>query len=314
MSDTTSGAGLRGSVVPLVTPFIEGRVDFPVFEAAVERQVAEGSDGVVVTGTSGEPTSLRADERLDLFRRAVDVAAKRVPVVAATGSPNHGETLDLTRAATDAGADAVLVVCPAFVRPSQEGLAAHFVAIAQATDLPVLIYNIPGRSGVGVTADTVERIVAGAPNVIGLKHASNDLDVVTDLLLRLGDDFRLFCGVESYSYPFLALGGAGLMSAVGNLLPRPVAELCERAATGDHAGALRLHRALFRLNQAIFFETNPGPLKTMLSALGLGSDELRPPLAAPDEATRSRIMDVLATLDAELLRTLEAEAGRWAAA
>jgi 4-hydroxy-tetrahydrodipicolinate synthase len=283
--------GLRGSIVPLLTPFIDGAVDTGAFEAAVER-VGSASDGVVVTGTSGEPTSLSPSERVDLYRRAVTVAAGRFPVVAATGSANQEETLALTREAESVGADAVMVVCPAFVRPSQEGLRRHFVTVAGATSLPFLIYNIPGRAGVGVSGDTVERIAADAPNLAGLKHASNDLDLVTDLLLRLGDDFRLFCGLESYSYPFLAVGGAGLMSAVGNLLPVPVAELCATVAGDDHAAALKLHRDLFRLNQAVFYDTNPGPLKAMLADAGLGSEEVRPPLAPLSAETRARVLEV----------------------
>jgi 4-hydroxy-tetrahydrodipicolinate synthase len=288
---TKAPQNLRGSIVPLVTPFTDGAVDVAAFEAAVER-VGSASDGVVVTGTSGEPTSLSAGERADLFRRAVAVAGGRFPVVAATGGPNQAETLALTREAEEIGADAVMVVCPAFVKPSQEGLRRHFVTVAGATSLPFLIYNIPGRSGVGVSGETVERIAADAPNLVGLKHASNDLDLVTDLLLRLGDDFRLFCGLESYSYPFLAVGGAGLMSAVGNLLPGPVAELCATVAADDHTGALTLHRELFRLNQAVFYDTNPGPLKAMLADAGLGSEEVRPPLAPLSEETRARVLEV----------------------
>jgi 4-hydroxy-tetrahydrodipicolinate synthase len=288
-----SGApqSLRGSIVPLVTPFADGAVDFEAFEAGVER-VGTASDGVAITGTSGEPTSLSAAERAELFRRAVAVAAGRFPVVAATGSPNQADTLALTREAEAAGADAVMVLCPAFVKPSQEGLRRHFVTVAAATELPLVIYNIPGRAGVGVTGATVEAIVAEAPNVVGLKHASNDLDMVTDLLLRLGDDFRLFCGLESYSYPFLAVGGAGLMSAIGNLLPESIAELCALVAADDHAAALRLHRELFRINQAVFFDTNPGPLKAMMADAGLGSDEVRPPLAPLSEGTRARVLEV----------------------
>jgi 4-hydroxy-tetrahydrodipicolinate synthase len=290
-------ARLHGSIVPLVTPFSEGAIDTTAFETSVERQVSAGSHGVVVTGTTGEPTSLTAVERADLYRRAVAVADGRIVVVAATGSANHAETLALTRQAEHAGADAALVVCPAFVKPNQNGLVEHFSAIAGATTLPVLIYNIPGRAGVGVSGETVERIVERAPNVVGLKHASSDLDLVTDLLLRLGDEFRLFCGLETYSYPFLAVGGSGLMSAVGNLLPGHVAALCERVAADDHPAALALHRELFRLNEAIFFDTNPGPLKVMLAALDLAGEELRLPLAPITEATRRRVLDVLASVD-----------------
>ncbi|MBN9622782.1 MAG: 4-hydroxy-tetrahydrodipicolinate synthase [Actinobacteria bacterium] len=283
---------LRGSLVPLVTPFAGGAVDYEAFEAAVDR-VGPAGDGVVVTGTTGEPTSLSFDERAELFRRAVAVAAGRFPVVASTGSPNQAETLALTRVAEEAGADAVLVVCPAFVKPSQEGLRRHFVTVAAATGLPLMIYNIPGRSGVGVTAETVARVAEEAPNLVGLKHASPDLDLVTDLLLRLGDDFRLFCGLESFSYPFLVVGGAGLMSAVGNLLPEAVADLCRAVEEGDRARALGLHRALFRVNQAVFFDTNPGPLKAMMAAAGLGSDEVRPPLAPLSEEAHGRVMQAL---------------------
>ena len=283
---------LRGSLVPLVTPFAGGAVDVEAFEAAVER-VGVASDGVVATGTSGEPTSLSAKERAELYWRAVAVAAGRFPVVAATGSPNQVETIALTRAAEEAGVDAAMVVCPAFVKPSQEGLRQHFLAVARATELPFLIYNIPGRAGVGVSAETVARIAEDAPNLVGLKHASPDLDLVTDLLFRLGEDFRLFCGLESFSYPFLALGGSGLMSAVGNLVPEPVADLCRAVGEGDHARALALHRSLFRVNQAVFYDTNPGPLKAMLLASGLGSDEVRPPLAPLSEETRARVMRAL---------------------
>ncbi|MEZ5075920.1 MAG: 4-hydroxy-tetrahydrodipicolinate synthase [Solirubrobacterales bacterium] len=290
-------ASLRGSIVPLVTPFREGEIDFAEFEAAVERQVSEGSHGIAITGTTGEPTSLAAAERVDLYRRAAQVAAGRIAVVAATGSPNQAETIELTRAAEASGVDAALVVCPAFVKPSQEGLARHFETVAGTTSLPLLIYNIPGRSGVGVTADTVERVAESASNLVGIKHASQDLDLLTDLILRLGEDFRVFCGLESFSYPFLSLGGAGLMSAVGNLMPARVAELCELVAAGDHDRALAVHRELFRINQAIFFDTNPGPLKTMLEATGQGSAEVRPPLAPLSSATRARVLEALATVD-----------------
>jgi 4-hydroxy-tetrahydrodipicolinate synthase len=285
-------AALRGSLVPLVTPFAAGALDLDAFEAAVER-VGPASDGVVVTGTSGEPTSLSSDERAELYRRAVAVAAGRFPVVAATGSPNQAETIALTRRAAEAGVDAAMVVCPAFVKPSQEGLRQHFVAVAAATELPFLIYNIPGRSAVGVTAETVVRIAEDAPNLVGMKHASPDLDVVTELLLRLGDDFRLFCGLESFSYPFLAVGGAGLMNAAGNLAPAALAEMCAAVRAGDHGRALALHRELFEVNQAIFYDTNPGPLKAMLAAAGLGSDEVRPPLAPISAENRARAVRAL---------------------
>jgi len=287
--------GLRGSIVPVVTPFAAGRVDTEAFEASIERQATEGSDGVVVTGTTGEPTSLSLKERADLFARAVRVAAGRLVVVAATGSANSPDTIELTGAAEAAGVDAVLVVSPAFVKPSQRGLTEHFVNIAGRTELPFLIYNIPGRAAVGVTTETVLRVADRASNLVGLKHASPQLDIVTELISELGEDFRLFCGLESYSYPFLALGGCGLMSAIGNVFPRRVREMCDAVAAGDHAAALRIHRDLFAVNQAVFFDTNPGPLKVMLAERGLGSAEVRPPLVEPDDEVRARVIAALSS-------------------
>jgi 4-hydroxy-tetrahydrodipicolinate synthase len=252
---------------------------------------------VVVTGTTGEPTSLSVDERVELYRRAVAAASGRLEVVAATGAANQAETLELTAAAEAAGVDAVLVVSPAFVRPSQEGLRRHFSAVASSTELPFLVYNIPGRAAVSVAAETVEALVANCANVVGLKHASTDLDYVSDLLLRLGDDFRVFCGVESLSYPMLVVGAAGLMSAVGNLFPGAVATLCEAVERGDHADALRLHRELFPVNQAVFFDTNPVPLKAMLALRGIGTADVRPPLAQLDRAAQERVERVLDSYD-----------------
>jgi 4-hydroxy-tetrahydrodipicolinate synthase len=300
----TAPEWLRGSFVPLVTPFSEGEIDREAFAAAVERQVSGGSSGVVVTGTSGEPTSLTADERTQLFALAVETSAGRLPVVAATGSASHRETLALTRAAERLGADAVLVVCPAFVRPTQQGLVQHFTRVFAGIDIPQLIYNIPGRAGVGVTAETVERIATGSPNLVGLKHAASDLDLVSELLLLLGEDFRVFCGLETYSLPMLAVGGAGLMNAVGNLFPEHVAALCTLVAKGDHSQALRLHRAMFRLNAAIFIETNPGPLKAMLALVGMGSDEVRLPLTAPGPQVRERLAEILRMATGQLAEAM----------
>jgi 4-hydroxy-tetrahydrodipicolinate synthase len=285
---------LRGSLTPLITPFREGQVDLDAFEALVERQIAAGSHGVVVTGTTGEPTSLTPAERLSLYERAVAIAGGRTTVVAATGSSNHEETLLLTRCAAERGVDAALVVCPAFVRPSQEGLVAHFTAVARATDLPLLIYNIPGRAGVSIAAESVVRVAESCSTLFGLKHASPDLDLVSALLARLGPQFRVFCGVESLSYPMLAVGAAGLMSAVANLLPAQVAGLCDAVAGGDHGRALRLHRDLFAINQAIFFDTNPVPLKHMLALEGIASAEVRPPLAPLADGVRARVEEALA--------------------
>ncbi len=270
---------LRGSYPPLITPFREGRVDLDKFAELAERQVREGSHGIVVTGTTAEPSSLTVGERTDLVRTAVQVVAGRIPVVAATGSQSFAETVELTSQAEKAGADAVLVVTPYYIRPSPAGLVEYFVAVGSRTALPLLIYHIPDRAAVSVKAATVARIAERTPNLVGMKHAANDLELVTELVVRLGSEFRIFCGLEALSLPMLVIGGAGLMNAVGNLAPARVAALYEAVARGELQEARKLHFELFELNQSIFLDTNPIPLKYMMARLGLlESPELRLPL------------------------------------
>ena len=282
---------LRGSYPPLVTPFRNGQVDLDRFAALVDRQVREGSHGVLITGTTAEPSSLTVEERCELVRAAVQTVAGRIPVVAATGSQSYAETVELTRRAAQAGADALLVVTPYYIRPPQAGLVEYFVAVGSHTDLPLMIYHIPGRAAVSVTTPTVARIAERLPNLVGIKHAVNDLELVSELLLRLGHDFRIFCGLEALSLPMLAIGAAGLMNAVGNLAPRRVAELCDRVAEGNLEQARKLHFELFELNQAIFLDTNPIPLKYMMARLGLlESPAVRLPLV-PLDGDRGKLLD-----------------------
>ena len=285
---------LRGSYPPIVTPFKDGAVDYDTFAAIVDRQVRLGSHGLVITGTTGEPSSLSVTERIELLRVAVSTVAGRVPVVAATGSQSLTETVELTAQAEKCGADAVLVVTPYYIRPPQRGLVEYFVAIGRTTALPLLIYHIPGRAAVSVTVDTVARIADALPTLVGIKHAVNDLEFVTEVLLRCGRDFRVFCGLEALSLPMLVVGAAGVMNAVGNLAPDRVAALCTAVAAGRLADARQLHDELFALNQAIFLDTNPIPLKYMMARLDLlPSSEVRLPLVSLDDPQRRRLDSVL---------------------
>ncbi|HEV2688768.1 MAG TPA: 4-hydroxy-tetrahydrodipicolinate synthase [Bryobacteraceae bacterium] len=282
---------LRGSYPPLITPFRNGEVDYRKFADLVERQVKEGSHGVLVTGTTAEPSSLTAAERSQLVRTAVQAASRRVPVVAATGSQSLAETLEITANAEKDGADALLIVTPYYIKPSQAGLVEYYAAIGQRTSLPLMIYHIPGRAAVSVTAATVEEIARRVPHLVGMKHAVNDLELVTELLAKLGPEFRIFCGLESLSLPMLAVGAAGLMNAVGNLAAGRVAALYNEMAAGNWIEARKLHFDLFELNRAIFLDTNPIPLKYMMSRMGLlESAELRLPLV-PLDAGRAKILD-----------------------
>ena len=297
---------LRGSYTPLITPFREGKVDFDKYAELVERQVREGSHGVVVTGTTAEPSSLTVEERCDLVKVAVETSSNRVPVVAATGSQSFAETLELTARAEEAGVDALLIVTPYYIKPPQRGLIEYFVEIGKRTSLPLMIYHIPGRAAVSVTPNSVAQIGERLPNLVGLKHAANDLEFLTETLALLGRDFRIFCGLEALSLPMLVIGAAGLMNAVGNLAPARVAALCEAVDREDLAEARRLHFELFEINQAIFLDTNPIPLKYMMWRMGLlDSPELRLPLVPLDESYERKLDEVLRR--AELLSALSAK-------
>lgn len=285
---------LRGSYTPVVTPFAAGAVDHRTFGRLVERQVVGGSHGIVVTGTSGEPALLDLDERLALVETAVAVVAGRIPVVAATGSANHSETVSLSTRAAAAGADALLVVTPYYVRPPQRGLEAYFVDIATRVEIPVLIYHIPGRAAVSLDVATLERIVARAGNVVGMKHASSDLALVSDVFDRLGSDFRIFVGLEELSLPMLAVGAHGLMNAAANVVPEQVAALWQAVADERLADARKIHQELWELNRAIFFDTNPIPIKYMLRRMGLiEANEHRLPLLPATEELAERLDGVL---------------------
>ena len=286
---------LRGSYPPVVTPFrAGGQVDFDKYAELVERQAREGSHGILVTGTTAEPSSLTLDERAELVKVAVETIAGRIPVVAATGSQSFAETIELTSRAEEAGADALLVVTPYYIKPPQSGLVEYFVEVGRRTDLPLLIYHIPGRAAVSVQPATVVRINERLPNLVGVKHAVNDLEFLTEVLARLGMDFRIFCGLEALSLPMLAVGASGLMNAVGNLAPARVAAMCEAVERGDLTEARKLHFELFELNQAIFLDTNPIPLKYMMKRLGLlETSDVRLPLIPLDEERGRKLDEVL---------------------
>jgi len=291
---TLAPSFLTGSYTPVVTPFVDGAVDLETFAALVDRQIALGSHGVVVTGTTGEPSSLSIDERIELLRVAIATARGKIPVVAATGSQSYADTLTLTINAEKAGADAVLVVTPYYIRPPQQGLVEYFVALGRCTALPLLIYHIPGRAAVSVTVNTVARIADQLPTLVGIKHAVNDLEFVTEVLARCGHEFRVFCGLEALSLPMLVVGAAGVMNAVGNIAPDRVAALCNAVAAANLAEARRLHDELFDLNQAIFFDTNPIPLKYMMAKLGLlPRADVRLPLVPAADEQRARLDEVL---------------------
>ncbi len=285
---------LRGSYPPLVTPFHNGEVDYETYASLVERQIQEGSHGIVVNGTTGEPSTLTVQERNRLVEVAVKAARGRISVVAATGSQSHAETIELTLGAEKAGAAAVLVVTPYFIRPPQRGLVEYYLDVGRRTDLPLLIYHIPGRAAVDLKAETIAQIAEGLPTLVGIKHAANDLGLVTALLTKLGADFRVFVGLEELSFPMLAVGASGLMNAVGNLAPRRIVDLYRAVVGGNLEEARRLHESLFELSQAVFFDTNPIPIKYLMMRMGLLlSEEHRLPMVSATAELAERLNGVL---------------------
>ena len=285
---------LRGSYPPLVTPFRNGEVDYGTYANLVERQIREGSHGIVVNGTTGEPSTLTLQERNRLVEVAVKAAQGRIPVIAATGSQSQAESIELTLGAQRAGAAAVLVVTPYFVRPPQRGLVEYYLDLGRRTALPLLLYHIPGRAAVDLKLETIAEIAEGLPTLVGIKHAASDLALVTALRARLGAEFRVFVGLEELSFPMLAVGACGLMNAVGNLAPRRIVDLYRAVVGGNLEEARRVHESLFELNQAVFFDSNPIPLKYMMMRVGmLPTEEHRLPMVGASPELAKRLDEVL---------------------
>ncbi len=282
-------AKLRGSIPPLVTPFNRGEVDYDAYAALVTAQVEQGSHGILVNGTTAEPSTLTTEERNRLVTVAIETAAGRVPVVAATGSQSLAESRVLTEHALRAGADALLIVTPYYIKPPQRGLVAYYLELAAGHNVPWMIYHIPGRTAVSVTLDTLKAVKDRSPHFVGIKHAVNDLGFASECLHAFGPDFKIFVGLEELSFPMLAIGACGLMNAVGNLAPRVLADMCEAVRRNDLAAGRALHDRLLELNKAVFFDTNPIPIKYMMMRLGLlERAEHRLPMvsATPDLAAK----------------------------
>lgn len=284
---------LRGSIVPVVTPFRDGALDLEGLSRLIDWQIASGSHGISVTGTTGEPTSLSIEERKLVMRTAAEAVAHRVPFVPGTGSTNHAETLELSRYAESLRADAILVITPYYNRPGQQGLFMHFDAVAKAVGLPLILYNIPGRTAVNLEIDTVARLRDANRNIVGVKESNKDFEHVNRLLHRMGRDFLVYSGIELLCFPILAIGGAGYVSATANLLPKEVASLYDLVGAEKWGQARDLHYRLLPLNEAVFMEINPVPVKTALGMMGMISPEVRLPLSALSEANLAKLRTIL---------------------
>jgi 4-hydroxy-tetrahydrodipicolinate synthase len=283
----------QGSLVAMVTPFRDGRLDEDKLRELVEFHVANGTDGLVPCGTTGESPTLSHDEHKRIVEIVIEQARGRIPVVAGTGSNSTAVAIELTRHAARAGAAGALLVSPYYNRPTQAGLYEHFRAIAQAApDLPLIIYNIQSRTAVNVETETLQRLAA-IPNIVGVKEASGSLDQMTAVILACGPDFSVVSGDDSLTLPLMAVGGRGVISVVANFLPREVAELTHAALEGDWKRAREAHLRLYPVCKAVFIETNPIPVKETMAMLGLIRAEWRLPMCPMTPANREKLRTAL---------------------
>ncbi len=290
---TTIASALSGCYTALITPFRNGDIDEPALRALVERQITGGVSGLVPCGTTGEAPALSSVEWDRVVSAVLQTADGRVPVVAGTGSNGTEATIERTLRARALGADGALVVTPYYNRPTQDGLYRHFEAIAEAVDLPLILYNVPSRTGVNLLPETAVRLAA-IPSIVAVKEASGSLDQASQIVLETPEDFVVLSGDDSLTLPIVSVGGRGVISVVSNIAPEAVAALTAACLTGDFATARTMHLALFDFCRAMFVETNPVPVKTAASLLGYCTPEVRLPLAPLTETALCRVESALA--------------------
>jgi 4-hydroxy-tetrahydrodipicolinate synthase len=282
----------EGATAAIVTPFRAGQVDWPALRTITRHLLQGGLDGIVVVGSTGEGATLSAEERRRVLEVVIEEAHGRAFVIAGTGTNATDSTIQLTRSAKEAGADGVMLVTPYYNKPSPDGLFRHFEAVARAVDLPIIAYNVPGRTGSNLKPETAARL-ARIPQVVAIKEAAGSLDQATELIL--GTPLTVLSGDDSLTVPMMAVGAKGVISVVANLVPGDVKAMVSAMAKGDLETARRLHARLYPLTKAMFLESNPGPVKHALHLLGLAAEELRLPLAPVTQATGREIEGALRT-------------------
>ncbi|MDP8946692.1 MAG: 4-hydroxy-tetrahydrodipicolinate synthase [Actinomycetota bacterium] len=292
-----------GTFTALITPFRNGEVDVEALEGMVEFQIQHGVSGLVPCGTTGETPAMSEAEDRAVVEAVVRVANGRVPVVAGTGSNSTDMAIKYTRMAQEVGADGSLQVAPYYNKPTQEGLLRHFAAIAESTDLPLILYNIPGRTSVTISAETMARL-AEIPNIVGVKDSTLSMNMISDVINLCGEDFDVLSGDDPMTLPLIALGGRGVISVASNVAPGAVSEMVKALLEGEWERGRELHYELLPLFRALFFETNPIPVKTAASLLGLCSDEMRLPLIPMTGENLRRLQEAM-DRSAHLLPTPE---------
>ena len=284
---------LSGTYTALVTPFRDGKVDFPALKKLIDLQVRGGVDGIVPVGTTGESPTLDYKEHIEVIARSVEFAAGRIHVMAGTGGNSTSEAVFLTQEAEKAGANSSLQVAPYYNKPTQEGLYRHFLEISRVTKLPLVLYSIPSRCGIEIGVETVRRLALATPRIVGIKEAGGNADRVSQLRAALGKKFSILSGDDALTLPFMSVGAHGVVSVASNVAPKQVSRMVKAFASGDTAGALKLHEQLHPLFRDLFIESNPAPVKAALGMMGLISDECRLPLAPLSEKSRAVLKSTL---------------------
>lgn len=285
----------KGTLVALVTPFKDGKIDERKLRDLVEWQISEGTDGLVPVGTTGESTTLSHEEHARVIEIVVKSARKRVPVLAGTGSNSTEEAISLTREAKDLGADGALLVNPYYNRPTQEGMFAHFSAIAETVNIPIVLYNIPFRTGVNLLPDTIAALARAQKNIIGVKESSGSMDQTSELMIKCPANFIILSGDDSLTLPLMNIGAQGVISVAANLVPKSVREMTQAWASGDVFRARAMHLKLFPLVKSLFLESSPAPIKAAMKEAGLLDDEsLRLPLVPVKAETRQALKKAMA--------------------
>jgi 4-hydroxy-tetrahydrodipicolinate synthase len=285
----------KGVITALVTPFRNDRVDEEALRRLVDEQIRAGIDGLVPVGTTGESPTLTNEEHIRVVQIVVEEAKKRVPVIAGTGANCTREAIELTTAAKAVGADATLQVTPYYNKPTQDGLYRHFKAVADATGLPMAVYNVPGRTGCDLLPDTIARLCE-VPQVVAVKEATGNLQRASQIIAQVGDRVAMLSGDDATVMPFYAIGGHGCISVVSNVAPADMAAMWDAAAAGNWAKARELHYKVFPLSEGLFIEANPIPVKAALAMMGKIADEIRPPLYPMTGPNREKVRKILSDL------------------
>ncbi|MCX8083014.1 MAG: 4-hydroxy-tetrahydrodipicolinate synthase [bacterium] len=282
----------EGSIVAIVTPIKNGEVDYKAFEGLIDFQLANNTSGIVVCGCTGEPATLTMEEHKELIKYTVDIVNKRCPVIAGTGSNNTREAIELTEEAEKAGADGALIITPYYNKPMPAGLYQHYKKIAESVSIPIIIYNVPSRTGISILPETVAEL-SQVKNIVGIKEASGSLDQVSKIISLCPDDFIVLSGDDSLTLPIMAVGGKGVISVAANIVPLQVSEMVTASLKGDWAKAQKIHIELLPIFKVLFIETNPIPVKAALGLMGMITPEWRLPLTPPSKESLEKIKNTL---------------------